>query len=96
MEQRAQAGHRAPSEQDMCGFQDVDHVAGQLYPYHFVARCLALGITKGTSATTFSPCRHHPGPAPLHGCPHARVAGASRTAGRLRATLCQVRRRPLP
>lgn len=44
-----------PKETDMCKFTDVQHLKTDLYPYHYVAKCAALGITNGTSATTFSP-----------------------------------------
>ena len=44
-----------PSESDMCKFTDVKHVDGDLYPYHYVAKGVALGIIKGQTATKFAP-----------------------------------------
>ena len=43
------------SENDTSPFVDVDHVPGDLYPYHYVAVAYRRGITEGTKPGYFSP-----------------------------------------
>jgi subtilisin family serine protease len=43
------------TEEDTCPFGDVSHVAGALYPYHYVAVAWKQGITLGTRPGYFSP-----------------------------------------
>lgn len=44
-----------PTEDDWCSFPDVEHVPGRLYPFHFVAKAAATGLTTGYKDGTFGP-----------------------------------------
>ncbi len=44
-----------PTESDMCSFPDVEHKAGDLYPFHYVAVAASTGLTTGYKDGTFGP-----------------------------------------
>ena len=44
-----------PTESDWCPFPDVEHLPGDLYPFHFVARAASAGLTTGYTNGTFGP-----------------------------------------
>ena len=45
----------AVSENDSCPFPDVEHIPGDLYPFHYVAKAASTGLTTGYANGTFGP-----------------------------------------
>ncbi len=44
-----------PTEYDTCSFADVEHIPGDLYPFHYVALAASRGLTTGYPDGTFRP-----------------------------------------
>jgi len=47
-------GYKA-TENDWCPFPDVEHVPGDLHPFHYVAKAASTGLTTGYTNGTFGP-----------------------------------------